>query len=131
MHKRPEHLTAENAQAFQAPSVAERYQLRSPYPGEMFSALLPLVVDAPRTVLDAGAGTGDIARRTITKSLDDYISSFHSASSLSLDRMSAADAAEFDLRLRRILLPYTSNGSVALQISGSVVWGRPVSGEDQ
>jgi SAM-dependent methyltransferase len=265
MHKRPGHLTSENAQAFQAPSVAERYRLRSPYPEEMFGALLALVVDLPRTVLDAGAGTGDIARgivldvervdavdispamieqgrnlpegrhphlcwilgavedaplhppyalvvageslhwmnwervlprfcsvltpqgmvaiahrledatpwqkdlddlireysvvrnfqafdlvaeletrrlfakageytaprRTITKSLDDYINALHSTSSLSLGRMPAADAAEFDRRLRQVLLPYSDDGNVALQISGHLVWGRPVSGEDQ
>jgi ubiquinone/menaquinone biosynthesis C-methylase UbiE len=264
MHKRPEHLTAENAQAFQAVSVAERYQLRSPYPEELFSALLALIVDTPRTVLDAGAGTGDIARRivldvervdavdispamieegrnlpqgrhprlswilgsleeaplhppyalvvageslhwmnweqvlprfstvltpqgmvaiayrledatpwqseldqliqqysvvrtfqtfdliaeletrrlfekvgeytaprrAITKSLDDYINSFHSRSSLSLDRMLTADAAEFDRRLRQILRPFSNDGNVALQISGSLVWGKPLSGED-
>ena len=262
MQKRPGHLTPENAQAFQAPSVAERYQLRSPYPLELFSELLALVVDAPRTVLDAGAGTGDIARRivldvervdavdispamieqgrnlphgrhshlhwilgdvenaplhspyalvvageslhwmnwervlprfssvltpqgmvaivhrledatpwqqdleeliqqysvvrnfqafdliaelesrelfekaggytaprrTIKKSLDDYINAFHSTSSLSLDRMPAADAAAFDLSLRQILLPYSRDGNVPLQISGSLVWGKPTSG---
>jgi SAM-dependent methyltransferase len=264
MQKRPEHLTAENAQAFQATSVAERYQLRSPYPAELFDALLALVVDSPRTVLDAGAGTGDIARRivldvervdavdispamiergrslpeghhprlswilgavedaplhppyalvvageslhwmnwervlprfssvltpqgmvaiahrledatpwqqdldelvrqysvvrnfqvfdliaelekrglfakvgeytaphrTFKRSLDGYISSFHSMSALSLDRMPPDAAAEFDRKLRRILQPFGDGGTVALQISGSLVWGRPASGKD-
>jgi SAM-dependent methyltransferase len=46
---------------FEERSVAERYDLRPPYPAETFE-LLASLVDEPRTVLDAGCGLGDLAR---------------------------------------------------------------------
>src|SRR5579871_5080470 len=59
---RPAHLTAENAARFGDVSVVERYGLRLPYPPPIFDILASLVVDEPRAALDAGSGTGDIAR---------------------------------------------------------------------
>jgi|SRR5579871_174923 SAM-dependent methyltransferase len=263
MRERPAYLTSENANAFQAQSVAERYQLRSPYPDEVFDILLGLVVDTPRVVLDAGAGTGNLARRLVeqvervdavdispamiqqgkrlpngqhprlrwltgaiekivleppyalivageslhwmnwevvfprfagaltprgvvafaypiddpvawqaeldalvtrysaiknyqsfdlteelearrlftktgeretarisfTPSIEDYIASFHARSSLSLERISAEDAAAFDQQLRAIITPHSNDGMVELQVRGSVVWGRPMGGQ--
>jgi SAM-dependent methyltransferase len=43
-------------------TVARLYQRRPPYPEGVFTALARRLV-APRTVLDAGAGTGAVARR--------------------------------------------------------------------
>src|SRR5215467_10643345 len=62
MRPRPAHLTAENAAAFQARTVAERYHLRLPYPVAIFAVLSDLTVGTPRVVLDVGTGTGDLAR---------------------------------------------------------------------
>ena len=47
---------------FREASVAERYDFRPPYPAEVFDILSSLLDDGPRTVLDAGCGTGDLAR---------------------------------------------------------------------
>jgi trans-aconitate methyltransferase len=62
---------------------------------------------------------------TFMQPVEDYIASFHSMSSLSLDRLGPDAAADFDSRLRAILAPYAVDGSVTLQPFGHVVWGRP------
>ncbi len=49
---------------FADPDVARAYRHRPPYPAETFAILRRLLV-APRTVLDAGAGTGAIARALV------------------------------------------------------------------
>lgn len=58
-----DHLGPEYGAQFSDPSVAAAYHLRPPYSDETFEFLAGLVTDHPRTVLDAGAGTGEIARR--------------------------------------------------------------------
>lgn len=59
---KPAYLGVEYAARFQDQSVAEAYRFRSPYSDELFDFLASLLVDEPRTVLDVGSGTGDIAR---------------------------------------------------------------------
>ena len=62
MTRRPAHLTQENAACFQDESVVAVYDRRLPYPDEVFDVLMSLVTDTPRTALDIGTGTGDLAR---------------------------------------------------------------------
>jgi SAM-dependent methyltransferase len=62
MRPKPDHLGSAVASAFQEASVAAAYQTRPPYPDETFDVLLGLLRDAPRHVLDAGCGTGFLAR---------------------------------------------------------------------
>lgn len=62
MHPKPAHLSAEHAALFQAKSIVDAYPHRPPYPPETFDLLVSLIADAPRIVLDAGTGTGEIAR---------------------------------------------------------------------
>jgi 2-polyprenyl-3-methyl-5-hydroxy-6-metoxy-1,4-benzoquinol methylase len=50
------------ASAFAETSVVAAYQYRPPYPPATFDVLLGLMPDAPRRVLDAGCGTGFLAR---------------------------------------------------------------------
>ncbi|WP_427894081.1 class I SAM-dependent methyltransferase [Kribbella sp. GL6] len=52
----------ELAATFKQQAVAEAYQHRPPYPDEVFDRLVDLITDAPRRVLDIGAGDGAIAR---------------------------------------------------------------------
>lgn len=256
---RPAHLTAENAARFQDQSVVDRYHLRLPYPPTVFDVLIDLIADEPRVVLDAGTGTGDLARHLVnrvdrvdavdlsaammargralpggdhphlhwlhgavedvplrppyalitagdslhwmdweavfprfaaacsprgcvaivrrtdlappwqegllrliqrystmrnyqpfdligelerrrlfclvgcyetaplatTQSVEDYIASWHSRSSLSYDRMPPGDAGAFDQQLRELVAPWSAHGRLELQTAGSVVWGRP------
>ncbi len=62
MEPKPKGWSAEYGAWFSEASVAERYDLRPPYPAEVFAILTSLLGDAPRSVLDAGCGTGDLAR---------------------------------------------------------------------
>lgn len=65
MKPKPTFLGQQFAAAFQEESVAEAYQQRPPYPDAVFDILTRLIVDQPSRVLDAGCGTGFIARRLV------------------------------------------------------------------
>ncbi len=58
---KPAHLGPEFGSQFGDPSVVAAYRYRPPYPSEILDVLARLAVE-PRTVLDAGCGTGAIAR---------------------------------------------------------------------
>ncbi len=59
---KPAHLGPEYAAQFGDAAVVAAYPARPPYPAAVFDLLERLVVE-PRVALDAGCGTGDIARR--------------------------------------------------------------------
>lgn len=63
MQPKPTSLGPKYASAFQDASVVAAYPARPPYPADVFDILLGLMPDGPRTVLDIGCGTGDVARR--------------------------------------------------------------------
>src|SRR5690349_13494055 len=78
MRPKPEFWTPEAAAAFQHPSVARAYRYRPTYSAAVFAILADLVVDQPRHVLDAGCGTGLLARHLIER----------------VDRVDAVDVSE-------------------------------------
>jgi SAM-dependent methyltransferase len=59
---KPGPLGEEFGRQFTDPSVVARYHLRPPYPAATFDVLVELLGDHPSRVLDAGCGTGDVAR---------------------------------------------------------------------
>ena len=59
------------------------------------------------------------------QSIDDYIESYHSRSGFSRERMGVEQAQAFDQEARKILLRTYQNGTITLQVVGSVVWGIP------
>lgn len=63
MLPKPRHLGPEYAAQFADQGVADAYRHRPPYPDEVFALLADLIVDEPRSVLDVGCGTGELARR--------------------------------------------------------------------
>jgi SAM-dependent methyltransferase len=63
---KPSHLAAQYGAQFQDQSIAEVYQHRPPYAEATILKLLDLMTDEPRHVLDAGCGTGDLARRLVS-----------------------------------------------------------------
>jgi ubiquinone/menaquinone biosynthesis C-methylase UbiE len=62
MISRPKSLGEQYAARFADQCVVDRYHLRPTYPPEIFTLLGALVVEEPRTVLDVGCGTGNVAR---------------------------------------------------------------------
>ena len=263
MISRPESLGEQYAARFQDQSVVDRYHLRPTYPPEIFTLLNALVVDEPRTVLDVGCGTGNVARplansvervdavdrslpmlaraRTlpggdspkirwlhgraedvetqppyalvtageslhwmdwgivlprfarevsphgvlaivylvdqpvpwgegylqivrrfttnptyvpfdwiaelekyqlfqqlgerktaavsVRQTVEDYVAAQHARSSLSLETMTAEQAAQFDTEMQALLLPFAQDGLLTLSVVGGLTWGKPKSGE--
>ena len=58
---KPAHLGPAYAAQFEDESVARSYAARPPYPAEVFEILDGLQAPGPRSVLDLGCGTGDVA----------------------------------------------------------------------
>lgn len=65
MQPKPDFLGPHHAARFQDQSVVDRYHLRPTCPPETFRILAALISDDPRVLLDAGCGTGDIARNML------------------------------------------------------------------
>jgi SAM-dependent methyltransferase len=57
---KPRHLNVEYAAQFGDEEIAAAYRHRPPYPPETFAILDSLLGPRPRTVLEVGAGTGDL-----------------------------------------------------------------------
>src|SRR5258708_38825403 len=65
MQSKPERFGTAYAEAFKDQRVVDFYRYRPPYPAEVFDILVALISDEPRSVLDVGAGSGDIARHLV------------------------------------------------------------------
>jgi SAM-dependent methyltransferase len=62
MQPKPAHLGDVYAAQFSDAGLVAAYHHRPPYPPATFPMLAGLIASTPRTVLDVGCGTGDIAR---------------------------------------------------------------------
>jgi SAM-dependent methyltransferase len=62
MRPKPAHLRPQYGAQFQDAAIVAAYPTRPPYPAEVFTRLRALLL-GPAVALDAGCGTGDIARR--------------------------------------------------------------------
>jgi len=65
MQSKPERFGPAYAETFRDQRVVDLYRYRPPYPAEVFDILAALIADEPRSVLDVGAGSGDIARHLV------------------------------------------------------------------
>jgi ubiquinone/menaquinone biosynthesis C-methylase UbiE len=88
MQQKPDFLSPQVASAFEGPSVVLAYQHRPTYPVEVFDILADLVVDTPRHVLDAGCGTGLLARPLVER----------------VDRLDAVDSSQLMIEQGKRLL---------------------------
>ena len=62
MPTRPAYRSIRFAETFKDPSVVAVYRHRPPHPPATMALLRHLIVDEPRSALDAGTGLGDLAR---------------------------------------------------------------------
>ena len=65
MIEKPGQFAPEHAEPFKDQGVVGAYHHRPPYSAEVFDILAGLVRGEPRSVLDAGCGTGNIARHLV------------------------------------------------------------------
>jgi SAM-dependent methyltransferase len=63
--QKPPRFAPAHAEAFQDAAVVDAYRYRPPYPLNIFEVLTELLSGESRRVLDAGCGTGNLARRLI------------------------------------------------------------------
>jgi SAM-dependent methyltransferase len=87
VESKPAQWGAEYGAGFTDVGVAAAYRYRPPYPQQAIQVLIDLAKVAPRTVLDVGCGTGDLARRLAGQ----------------VDRVDAVDASEAMLAVGRQL----------------------------
>ena len=74
-------------------------------------------------------GECETAPVAVRQTVEDYIAGQHARSSLSLDAMTAEQAAQFDTEMRALLTPFAQDGLLALHVVGGITWGKPLSGE--
>lgn len=87
-----------------------------------------LVEELERRHLFQPVGAHQTAPVTYRQSIEEYVESFHSRSSLSRENMPPADAAAFDRGLRELVRPWSEDGFMRLETVGGIVWGLPRAG---
>jgi predicted TPR repeat methyltransferase len=67
MAHKPKQFSIQHSSMFQDASVVAAYEHRPPYPSETFAILAGLIdkTSFPYRILDAGCGTGQMARRLL------------------------------------------------------------------
>lgn len=85
-----------------------------------------LVEELERRHLFRAEGRHEMTPVPTRQSIDDYIDSFHSRSSLSRGAMPLADAHAFDQRLRLLVEPWSEHGMLSLETEAMVSWGVPL-----
>ncbi|HEY7348710.1 MAG TPA: class I SAM-dependent methyltransferase [Ktedonobacterales bacterium] len=88
---------------------------------------LDLITTLEQAELFTRAGEQETAPISNRQSIPDYIASFHSRSSLSLDHMPPSDAAAFDEQLRTLVEPWSHENRLELQTVARIIWGKPLS----
>ena len=84
-----------------------------------------LIAELQRRGLFRVVGKHETAPATAQQSVEDYVASFHSRSSLSRRRMPQADVVAFDNHLTKLVEPWSNVGMLELHTVASVVWGVP------
>jgi len=72
-------------------------------------------------------GEKKTAPASFAQSINDYVESFHSMSSLSRQHMTAHTASTFDDEIRELVSKFYPANKVEMQVVGTVLWGRPES----
>jgi hypothetical protein len=62
------------------------------------------------------------------QTVEEYIAAHHGRSSLSLETMTADQAAQFDQEMQELVEPFAQDGLLALEVVGEITWGKPQTG---
>jgi SAM-dependent methyltransferase len=100
-------------------AVIRRYS-RSPRFDPRFSVVEALAAAG----LVEPAGTATTAPVRFDQPVADYVEQFHSTASLARLHLSAAEAAEFDAAVTRLVRPWAVDGRLELAVDATVSWGR-------
>ena len=73
-------------------------------------------------------GERQTAPVSVKQTVEDYIAAKHARSTLSLDTMTAEQAAQFDMEMQALLLPFAQDGRLIFSVVGGITWGKPKSG---
>ncbi len=65
---------------------------------------------------------------SVKQTVEDYIAAQHARSTLSLDTMTVEQAAQFDMEMQALLLPFSQDGLLTFSVVGGITWGTPKSG---
>ena len=71
-------------------------------------------------------GVRDAKPVRFRQSVDDWITAIHATNGFSRERMGAARSAEFDEKVRAILLAYCPTGVIEQSIGARVIYGKPL-----
>ncbi len=75
-------------------------------------------------------GERNTAPVPLRQTVEDYIAAQHARSGLSLEAMTASQAAQFDTEMQALLFPFAKSGLLTFHVVGGITWGRPLSGEN-
>ena len=67
----------------------------------------------------------------LRQTIADYTAAQHARSGLSLDTMSTEQAAQFGAEIAALLAPFTQDGLLTVQVTGHMIWGRPLAGRSE
>src|SRR5260370_15976329 len=75
-------------------------------------------------------GERNTAPVPLRQTVEDYIAAQHARTGLSLEAMTASQAAQFDTQMQALLFPFAKSGLLTFHVVGGITWGRPLSGEN-
>lgn len=87
---------------------------------------IDLIAELEKRRLFQKQGEAVTAPEPLRQPIGEFIAAQHARSSLSLDTMTSEQAARFDREMRELLLPFAQDDCVTMQITGRVVWGKPL-----
>ena len=64
---------------------------------------------------------------SLWQTVENYIAAQHARSNLSLETMTAEQAAQFDTEMQALLGPFAQDGLLTLSVVGGMTWGKPFS----
>jgi 2-polyprenyl-3-methyl-5-hydroxy-6-metoxy-1,4-benzoquinol methylase len=74
-------------------------------------------------------GERKTAAVSVRQTVEDYVAAQHARSSLSLETMTAEQAAQFDTEMQALLLPFAQDSLLTFSVVGGITWGKPKSDE--